>query len=97
MEFALWLAFSNGGTMTPNQPGYEGTMNDIRDFRGETDDAMEAAKRQLNDVIDTVSDRAREYGRYADEQVQQNPWMAVGVGFGVGLVMGALLILAGKR
>jgi ElaB/YqjD/DUF883 family membrane-anchored ribosome-binding protein len=97
MEFALWLAFSNGGTMTPNQPGYEGTMNDIRDFRGETDDAMDAAKRQLNEVIDTVSDRAREYGRYADEQVQQNPWMAVGVGFGVGIVMGALLILAGKR
>jgi len=83
--------------MTPNQPGYEGTMNDIRDFRGEGEDAMQAAKRQLADVIDTVSDRAREYGRYADEQVQQNPWTAVGVGFGVGVVMGALLMIAARR
>lgn len=83
--------------MTPNQPGYESTMNDIRDFRGETDDAMQAAKRQLTDVIDTVSERAREYGRYADEQVQQKPWTAVGVGFGVGVVMGALLLLAARR
>jgi ElaB/YqjD/DUF883 family membrane-anchored ribosome-binding protein len=97
MEFALSLAFSNGGTMTPNQPGYEGTMNDIRDFRGESEDAMEAAKRQLTDVIDTVSERAREYGRYADEQVQRSPWTAVGVGFGVGVVMGALLMLASRR
>jgi len=31
--------------MTPNQPGYEGTMNDIRDFRGGSQDAIEAAKR----------------------------------------------------
>jgi ElaB/YqjD/DUF883 family membrane-anchored ribosome-binding protein len=83
--------------MTPNQPGYEGATNDIRDFRGESEDAMLAAKRQLNDVIDTVSERAREYGRYADEQVQQNPWTAVGVGFGVGIVMGALLMLAARR
>jgi len=83
--------------MTPNQPGYESTMNDIRDFRGESQEAMDAAKRQLTDVIDTVSERAREYGRYADEQVQQNPWTAVGVGFGVGVVMGALLMLAARR
>ena len=83
--------------MTPNQPGYEGTTNDIRDFQQESDDAIQAAKRQLNDVLDTVSERAREYGRYADEQVQQNPWTAVGVGFGVGVVMGALLMLAARR
>ena len=83
--------------MTPNQPGYEGTMNDIRDFRGESQDTIDAAKRQLTDVIDTVSERAREYSRYADEQVQQNPWTAVGVGFGVGIVMGALLMLAARR
>jgi ElaB/YqjD/DUF883 family membrane-anchored ribosome-binding protein len=83
--------------MTPNQPGFDATTNDIRDFRGESDDSIEAAKRQLSEVIDTVTDRAREYGRYADEQVQQKPWAAVGVGFGVGVVMGALLMLAARR
>jgi len=52
---------------------------------------------QMNEVLDTLSDRAREYGRYADETVQKNPWSAVGVSFGVGIVMGALLMLAAKR
>src|SRR6266540_4101795 len=97
MEFALWLAFSTGGTMTPNQPGYEGTTNDMRDFQQESEDTLQAAKRQLTDVLDAVNERAREYGRYADEQVQQNPWTAVGVGFGAGVVMGALLMLAARR
>lgn len=82
--------------MTPNQPGYEAT-NDIRDFQEQSEDAIQAARRQLSDMLDTVSERAREYGRYADEQVQQNPWTAVGVGFGVGVVMGALLMLAARR
>ena len=83
--------------MTPTQPQFGGT-NDIRDFQQEdAQDTLESAKRQLNDVLEGVSERAREYGRYADEQVQQNPWTAVGVGFGVGIVMGALLMLAARR
>ena len=83
--------------MTPNQPQFEGTTNDIRDFPEDPQAAFEAAKRQLADVLDGVTERAREYGRYADEQVQRNPWTAVGVGFGVGVVMGALLMLASRR
>ena len=83
--------------MTPNQPQYSGT-NDIRDFPQETaEETIETAKRQVNDVLDGITERAREYGRHADETVQQNPWTAVGVGFGVGIVMGALLMLAARR
>src|SRR6266571_4603184 len=79
--FALPSAFSTGGTMTPNQPQYSGT-NDIRDFQEqEAEDTLQSAKRQLNGVLDGINERAREYGRYADETVQQNPWTAVGVGF----------------
>ena len=86
--------------MTPNQPQsqFGNTTNDMRDYATEqAEDTLESAKRQLNNVLDTVSYRAREYGRYADETVQQNPWTAVGVGFGVGIVMGALLMLAARR
>jgi ElaB/YqjD/DUF883 family membrane-anchored ribosome-binding protein len=82
--------------MTPNQPQYEGT-NDIRDYQQGAEDTLEAAKRQLSDVLDGISERAREYSRYADETVQRNPWAAVGVGFGVGVVMGALLMLSARR
>lgn len=82
--------------MTPN-PQYEGMPNETYDAQAEAQDALQAARRQLTDVMDTISERAREYGRYADEQVQQKPWTAVGVGFGVGVVMGALLMLAARR
>ena len=82
--------------MTPNQPQFSGP-NDIRDFQQETEESLKSAKQQLNEVLDTITERAREYGRYADETVQQNPWTAVGVGFGVGIVMGALLMLAARR
>ena len=86
--------------MTPNEPQsqYGSTANDIRELAGqEAEDSLQSAKRQLNEMMDGLSDRAREYGRYADETVQQNPWTAIGVGFGVGIVMGALLMLAARR
>ncbi|TMG79827.1 MAG: DUF883 family protein [Betaproteobacteria bacterium] len=99
MLFAAGTAFSTGGPMTPNQQSQFGstTTNDMQFQEQDTQDTLESAKRQLNDVHEGVSDRAREYGRYADETVQQNPWMAVGIGFGVGVVMGALLMMAARR
>ena len=85
--------------MTPNQPQsqFASTPNDIREFQGQESEEVQSAKRQLNDVLEDIGDRAREYGRYADETVQQNPWTAVGIGFGVGVVMGALLMMAARR
>ena len=83
--------------MTPTQPMNEVTGNDIRDYRENAEEVVQTAKRQLSDVMEEITDRAREYGRMAYEQVQQNPWAAVGVGFGVGVVMGALLMLAARR
>ena len=86
--------------MTPNQPQYGGT-SDIRDFQAaageQAAETLKSAKEQLNDVLDSITDRAREYGRYADETVQHNPWAAVGVGFGAGVLIGALLMLAARR
>jgi len=96
LRASIPASLSTGGTMTPNQPQYGGT-NDIRDSQQETEETLKSAKQQLNEVLDTVNERAREYGRYADETVQQNPWTAVGASFGVGIVIGALLMLAGRR
>ena len=52
------------------------------------------AKAKLDEAMNTVTDKSREYARYAHEQVQQNPWSAVGIGFGVGVLFGALITLA---
>ena len=92
--------------MTPNsmQPGGAGTpagqptpANDMREFQESSEEALDSAKRQLAEVLDGITARAREYGRYADEQVQANPWTAVGIGFGIGVAMGVLLGIAARR
>ena len=48
--------------------------------RGET---YQAARERLNQTLAT-----------ADEAVHNNPWISVGVGFGVGVLVGALVTLA---
>jgi ElaB/YqjD/DUF883 family membrane-anchored ribosome-binding protein len=80
-----------------NPAGDPNYTNDIREFQEDADAALQSAKQQLSEVLDGITQRAREYGRLADEQVQANPWTAVGIGFGVGMAMGVLLALAARR
>lgn len=58
------------------------------------EDVATDARTRLNETVTQVSDRAREYMRYADRRVQANPWSAVGIGFGAGVLFGALLAMA---
>jgi ElaB/YqjD/DUF883 family membrane-anchored ribosome-binding protein len=82
--------------MNPD-PVQGSTPDDIREFQDNADAALQSAKQQLSEVLDDITERAREYGRYADEQVQANPWTAVGVGFGIGMAMGMLLAIVARR
>jgi ElaB/YqjD/DUF883 family membrane-anchored ribosome-binding protein len=59
--------------------------------RGET---LQAARERLNETLAGVTERARHAAEYADEAVHNNPWTSIGVGFGVGIVIGALIALA---
>ena len=59
--------------------------------RGET---YQAARERLNQTFATAGEQARHAARYADEAVHDNPWISVGVGFGVGVLVGALVTLA---
>lgn len=58
------------------------------------EDVATDARTRLNETVAQVGDRAREYMRYADRRVQANPWGAVGIGFGAGVLFGALLAMA---
>lgn len=85
--------------MTPDpvqgdSPAYR---DDIRELQENADEMLASAKQQLSEVLDGITQRARDYGRLADEQVQANPWTAVGVGFGIGVAMGVLLAIAARR
>ncbi|HEV3011067.1 MAG TPA: hypothetical protein VGX52_18740 [Burkholderiales bacterium] len=63
--------------------------------RGET---LQAARERLNQTLSGVSEQAKTAAQYADETVHNNPWTSVGVGFGLGVIVGALIaIAAGSR
>jgi ElaB/YqjD/DUF883 family membrane-anchored ribosome-binding protein len=79
--------------MEQTQPGGS-TMNKMRDIPSRAEDVTADARTRLNESVAAVSERARYAMRYADQHVHSNPWTAVGVGFGMGVIVGALLAMA---
>lgn len=61
------------------------------------EERMRNMRATMEEYMSTASERAREAAAYADRSVQQNPWTAVGIGFGVGMVFGALVTLLASR
>jgi ElaB/YqjD/DUF883 family membrane-anchored ribosome-binding protein len=43
------------------------------------------------ETFTAARERFDQVAHYADQQVRSSPWIALGVGFGVGLVLGALM------
>ena len=70
------------------------TLNKMRDIPSRAEDVAEEARTKLDETMSAVSEKARYAVRMADRRVHANPWTAVGVGFGVGMVFGALLAMA---
>jgi len=46
------------------------------------------------DTFQAARERLTEAAHYADRRVRSSPWTSVGVGFGAGMVIGALITLA---
>jgi ElaB/YqjD/DUF883 family membrane-anchored ribosome-binding protein len=80
--------------MEQQQPQTDRTLNKMRDIPSRAEDVAYDARAKLNETVDQISGKARDYVRYADRRVQQNPWTSVGVGFGVGVLFGALITMA---
>ena len=70
------------------------TLNKMREIPSRAEDVAYDTRARLNEAVATVSQRARDAAEYTHRQVQANPWTAVGVGFGFGVVLGAVLALA---
>jgi ElaB/YqjD/DUF883 family membrane-anchored ribosome-binding protein len=62
-----------------------------------TEEALRNMRATMEEYMTTATEHAREAAAYADRTVQQNPWTAVGIGFGVGMVFGALVTLLASR
>ena len=70
------------------------TLNKMREIPSRAEDMADEARSRLDETVSAVSEKARYAARIADQRVQANPWTAVGIGFGAGVVFGALLTMA---
>jgi len=62
-----------------------------------TEERLRNMRQSVDQYMNTSSQRARQAAAYADRTVQANPWSAVGVGFGLGMVFGAMITLLASR
>jgi ElaB/YqjD/DUF883 family membrane-anchored ribosome-binding protein len=69
----------------------------VEEIPSSTEERMRNMRMTMEQYMNTASQRAREAAAYADRTVQRNPWSAVGVGFGLGMVFGAMITLLASR
>ncbi|HEX9182287.1 MAG TPA: DUF883 family protein [Burkholderiales bacterium] len=62
--------------------------------RAKAEESLRTARNRLQEMGDNAQAQAREAAREVEQQVRENPWTAVGIAAGVGLVLG---ILIGRR
>ncbi len=71
---------------TATQAGEKATV-----AREKIQESLHRAKIKLAEVEDVVIDKTRQTARATDEFVHDNPWKAVGIAAGIGLVIGLLI------
>jgi ElaB/YqjD/DUF883 family membrane-anchored ribosome-binding protein len=69
----------------------------VEEMPTSAEERMRNMRHTMEQYMNTASQRAREAAAYADRTVHQNPWSAVGVGFGLGMMFGALITLLASR
>ena len=80
-------------TMNESVKQMQGKMQDTA---GQLQDVYENGRRKFNDLAKTASDRSRQAASVTDEWVHQNPWLALGIVAGVGLIIGLLVSQGGS-
>jgi ElaB/YqjD/DUF883 family membrane-anchored ribosome-binding protein len=71
---------------TANQAGER-----IAVARERIQESLQQAKVKLAEAETMVTERARLAARYTDDYVHENPWSAIGVAAGIGLLLGILM------
>jgi ElaB/YqjD/DUF883 family membrane-anchored ribosome-binding protein len=63
----------------------------IEKVRAKAEESLRAARNRMQIAGKAVQETATETVQTVDEQVHKNPWTAVGIAAGVGLVLGIVL------
>src|SRR3970040_1177117 len=69
----------------------EKLMAELRAVVRDAEALMRAAAAESGEHLRDMGDSAREAASEIDEQVRKNPWAAVGIAAGVGLLLGLIL------
>jgi ElaB/YqjD/DUF883 family membrane-anchored ribosome-binding protein len=67
------------------------TGEKIQEVRARAEASLRQAQVRITEVEEEAMRRAREIADAADEYVHENPWQAVGIAAGIGLVLGLLV------
>lgn len=67
------------------------TGEKIEEARARAEESVRQAKARLAEVEDEALRRAQAVADDADRYVRSNPWQAVGIAAGIGLVLGLLI------
>jgi ElaB/YqjD/DUF883 family membrane-anchored ribosome-binding protein len=67
------------------------TSAEYHKARTALDDKLRAAKSTVTEHAHEIATNAKEIGAKGDRLVRDNPWMSVGIGAGVGLLLGLIL------
>ncbi len=71
--------------------GAEQTGAAASEWRARVEARIADAKAAMRDLQDSAIARAKAAGQAADNYVHENPWRAIGVAAGVGLLVGLLI------
>ena len=71
---------------TANQAGEQ-----VASVRRRIEESLKEGKETLADAEDVLIEKTRDAAEAACEYVQKNPWSAVGIAAGIGLVLGLLI------
>ncbi len=73
-------------TATANQSGAA-----IESARAKAESSIEQARKKVVELEEAVLDRAKEIVANGEHRIKENPWTAVGISAGVGLLLGLLI------
>ncbi|CEN55981.1 DUF883 family protein [Candidatus Methylopumilus turicensis] len=63
----------------------------VDQVRSKAEASLASAKDKLDDMHEDLIEKGREAVKATDDYVQENPWKAVGIAAGIGLVIGLLV------
>jgi ElaB/YqjD/DUF883 family membrane-anchored ribosome-binding protein len=84
----------NSGAASTLDTAASNAASTAQQISNQADQALKNVRESLDQAMAGAAEKARDAARYADRQVQNNPWTAVGIGFAAGVVFGALVALA---